>query len=40
VSPMLLATYGGWAVSVMMGGLGLVSLACVLALPETAGRRI
>lgn len=40
VSPMLLASYGGWAVSVMMGALGLVSLACVLALPETAGRRI
>ena len=40
VSPLLLANYGGWAVSVMMGALGLVSLACVLALPETAGRRI
>ena len=40
VSPLLLASYGGWAVSVMMGALGLVSLVCVLALPETAGRRI
>lgn len=40
VSPMLLASYGGWAVSVMMGALGLVSLACVLALPETSGRTL
>lgn len=40
VSPILLASYGGWAVAVMMGALGLVSLACVLALPETAGRRL
>jgi MFS family permease len=40
VSPILLASYGGWAVSVMMGALGLVSLACVLALPETSGRTL
>lgn len=40
VSPILLSSYGGWAVAVMMGALGLVSLACVLALPETSGRRL
>jgi MFS family permease len=39
VSPMLLASYGGWAIATMMGGLALVSVVCVVALPETAGRR-
>ncbi|HEY9266505.1 MAG TPA: MFS transporter [Mycobacterium sp.] len=38
LSPMLLATYGGWAIAAMMGGLALASLVCVAALPETAGR--
>ena len=40
ISPMLLASFGGCAVAVMMGALGLVSLACVLGLPETAGRTL
>lgn len=40
VSPVLLASYGGWAVAVMMGTLGLISLACVRALPETSGREL
>ncbi len=38
LSPMLLATCGGWAIAAMMGGLALVSLGCVAALPETTGR--
>ena len=38
LSPMLLASYGGWAIAAMMGGLALASLVCVAALPETAGR--
>ncbi len=40
LSPTLLATFGGWAVAVMMGGLAIVSLVCVAALPETAGRTL
>jgi MFS family permease len=39
ISPMLMASYGGAAIAAMMGGLALVSLLCVLALPETAARR-
>lgn len=38
-SPMLLASYGGAAIAMTMGGLALVSLGCVIALPETANRR-
>ena len=40
LSPTLLATFGGWAVAVMMGGLAIVSLVCVAALPETAERTL
>ncbi len=40
LSPILLTTLGGWSVAVMMGGLALISLVCVAALPETAGRRL
>ncbi|UXA13295.1 MFS transporter [Mycobacterium sp. SMC-8] len=39
ISPMLMATYGGAAIALMMGGLAVVSLVCVTALPETAQRR-
>ncbi|MFS0898475.1 MFS transporter [Mycolicibacterium litorale] len=39
VSPLLLASFGTWAVAAMMGGLALVSLVCVALLPETAGRQ-
>ncbi len=39
VSPMLMASYGGAAIALMMGGLALVSFVCVLALPETAPTR-
>jgi hypothetical protein len=40
LSPTLLATFGGWAVALMMGGLAIVSLVCVAALPETTGRTL
>nr|WP_041782316.1 MFS transporter [Mycolicibacterium chubuense] len=40
LSPMLIVDYGGWAVAAMMGGLGVISLVCVVALPETAGRSL
>ena len=40
LSPTLLATFGGWAVAVMMGGPAVVSLFCVAALPETVGRTL
>ncbi|CAN3131397.1 Major facilitator superfamily (MFS) profile domain-containing protein [Mycobacterium sp. smrl_JER01] len=39
VSPVLMASYGGGAIALLMGGLALVSFSCVLALPETTGRR-
>ncbi|OBF27620.1 MFS transporter [Mycobacterium sp. ACS4331] len=38
ISPMLLNSYGGGALAVMMGALATVSLVSVFALPETAGR--
>jgi hypothetical protein len=34
-----MASYGGAAIALMMGGLALVSFVCVLALPETAPTR-
>lgn len=40
LSPTLFASFGGWAVAAMMGGLALVNLVCVAALPETNGRRL
>ena len=40
LSPTLFASFGGWAVAAMMGGLALVNLVCVAALPETSGRRL
>lgn len=39
VSPLLMASFGTWAVAAMMGALAAVSLVCVALLPETAGRR-
>jgi MFS family permease len=36
LSPVLIVTFGGWSVAAMMGGLAVVSLICVTALPETA----
>ncbi|GJF10771.1 MFS transporter [Mycolicibacterium cyprinidarum] len=38
LSPVLVTTFGGWAVAAMMGGLVLVSLVSIAALPETRGR--
>lgn len=38
VSPLLMASFGSWAVAAMMGGLALVSLVCVALLPETVRR--
>lgn len=40
LSPMLLTTFGGWAIAVMMGSLTLVSLLCITALPETGGNAL
>ena len=40
LSPILFATFGAWAVAAMMGGLALVNLVCLAALPETSGRRL
>ncbi|WP_395310844.1 MFS transporter [Mycobacterium sp. AMU20-3851] len=40
ISPMLLNSFGGWALAVMMGALASVSLASTFALPETAGSRL
>ena len=40
LSPIVMASFGGGAIALMMGSLALVSLACVLALPETARRRV
>lgn len=39
LSPALLNAAGSTAVAAMMGALALLSFACVVALPETAGRR-
>jgi MFS family permease len=39
VSPLLIVSFGSWAVAAMMGALALTSLVCVALLPETAGRR-
>ncbi len=38
VSPVLMDTFGGWVVAVMMGGLAVISLLCAAALPETLPR--
>ncbi|MGD9619091.1 MAG: MFS transporter [Mycolicibacterium sp.] len=40
VSPTLFTAVGGWAIAMMMGGLALVGLLCVVALPETRGRTL
>lgn len=39
LSPVLAGHFGGWGVALMMGGLAMVSLLCVAALPETRPRR-
>ena len=39
-APMRALKFAGNAVLWVVAALGLVSLVCVLALPETAGRRI
>ncbi|CFE39952.1 transporter [Mycobacterium tuberculosis] len=33
----LVATYGSWAIGVMLAILALISLVCTYRLPETAG---
>ena len=38
VSPVLMDTFGGWVVAVMMGGLAVISVLCAAALPETLPR--
>jgi metabolite-proton symporter len=36
----LQATYGGWAIGVMLAAFALVSLTCIYLLPETKGRAL
>lgn len=38
VSPMLLSSFGSWAITAMMAGFTVVSLVSILLLTETAGR--
>jgi MFS family permease len=40
LSPMLLASYGSWAITAMMAGLTVLSLVSILLLSETAGRSL
>jgi metabolite-proton symporter len=37
IAAALIASFGSWAIGVMMAALGLVSFACAAMLPETAG---
>jgi hypothetical protein len=40
VAGTLQATYGNWAIGVMMAAFALISLICTYLLPETKGRTL
>jgi metabolite-proton symporter len=40
IAAALLASYGSWAIGMMMAVLGLISCACAFLLPETMGRTL